>query len=180
MAARPTSVSAVARHLLSHPDESSYAAAKHLSIPTASATRAVNWLERNGVSAEAERLRFLIANPIPSKQFHFRVPDAAAWLAAPPAPLSVSGEDAAAVEGLDLIPHRHLLYVAPKDLERTVESLRAADADFADPDVANVTLRVRDPWLMDEPAPLVERGQRLLDYRESRHPVVARSVDLGA
>lgn len=167
----PPSTLLLARHLLSHPDDSGYRAADHLGLHPRTAQRAKKRLEDRVGLGEPALLDYVDRNKrhFDHRDLHLRHGAPERWLAAPPAPVSLSGEDAAAVEGFDLIPHRHLLYVAEEDLTLLERSLRDDGAVPCGPDEANVTLRVRDPWLLDDPAPLVERGQRLLDYRHSRH-----------
>lgn len=167
---------AIARHLLSHPGESTYRLARHLGFPFSTAHGARGRVEAKGVAF----LDFLRAHPIRHKELVVDHPAPARWLAGPPpAPLSISGEDAAALEGYDLVPHRHLFYVAEEDLNLLYWSLREQGGEPVGPGEGNVTLRVRDPYLMDDPPPLVERGQRLLDYLESRNIHLLRGLQRG-
>lgn len=168
---------AVARHLLSHPGESTYALARHLRFPFSTARDARRRLPGE---AEDQLLAHLRRRPVRHEELFFAHPAPEQWLALPPpAPLSISGEDAAALEGHDLVPHRHLFYVAPEDLTILDRSLRDAGAEPVGPAEANITLRVRDPYLLDDPPPLVERGQRLLDYLESRNIQLLRGLGVG-
>lgn len=165
---------AVARHLLSDPAEGPSAVARHLRARPAQVHSALARIARQAdLASEASLLAFLRRFPRRVEERHFAMADFESWFARPPAPVSLSGEDAAAAEGLPVVPHRHLLYAAPEDLAMLEASLRAAGAEPVARGEATVTLRVRDPWLRDDPAPLVERGQRLLDYAESRHPLLA-------
>lgn len=157
----------LARHLLSHPDDSAYRAAEHIGIHPRTAQRAMNRLrDRRGLD-EPSLLSFLVDNRLDHQDHHFSHPSPERWLANLPAPVSLSGEDAAAIEGLDVVPNRHLFYVAEADLSLLVKDLQDAGGEIVGPEEANITLRVRDDWLVDDPEPLVERGQRLLDYHDS-------------
>lgn len=166
----------VGRHRLSHPSDSAYAIARHVGLNPRTVQKIVKRFRERFGDGEAALVAYLREDPIPHKSVHFRHPNPATWIRAPPVPVSLSGEDAAAVEGFDLVPHRHLYYVHEEDLRVAVESLLASGARLTGKDDANVTLRVRDPWLLDDPAPLVERGQRLLDYEESRNIQILREL----
>lgn len=157
----------IARHLLSHPGDSAYRAAKHIGIHPRTAQRAMNRLRDRHGTGQSQLLSFLEKNRIDHQDRYFHHPAPEEWLADLPAPVSFSGEDAAAIEGLDVVPRRHLFYVAEQDLSLLINDLLEAGGEPVGPDEATVTLRVRDDWLVDDPAPLVERGQRLLDYLDS-------------
>ncbi len=159
----------LARHWLTHPEESAYAAAKHLGLSPRTVQVAAQRLRKRVGTSRGQLLQFLVAHPIPQKSVALRHPNPETWLRKPPVPVSLGGEDAAAVLGWDLVPNRHTYYVSPEDFEITVKSLLDNGARLTDADGANVTIRVRDEWLLDEPAPLVERGQRLLDYATSKN-----------
>lgn len=168
----------VARHLLSHREDSAYAVAQHLRLPRATAHRAVQRVRETAASEHA-LVALLLRRTITHRTLHVRHPAVERWLSRLPAPVSLSGEDAAAVDGAPLVPHRHLFYVREEDLSLVLRSLEATDGDLVAPEEGNVTLRVRDPWLMDDPAPLVERGQRLVDYLESGNVQILRGLRLG-
>lgn len=170
---------AVIRHLISHPADSAYGAAKHLRLPTRKVQRLCRSLNWRAGATDATLLRRLASLGTAHRELCYALDAPSRWLARPAAPVSLSGEDAAAVEGLPIVPHRHLWYVAEEDVSLIDRDLRGCGAEPVGRDEANAILRVRDPWLMDEPAPLVERGQRLLDYLESSHPALRRSVSLG-
>lgn len=169
--------SAVARHLLSHPGETTYRLARHLRLPFSTAHDA-----RRRVEADAggDLLAFLRARPIRHRELCIAHPAPERWLAGPPpAPMSIGGEDAAAVEGYGLVPQRHVFYVAEEDLNHLYWSLRDSGGEPVGPSEGNVLLRVRDAFLIDDPPPLVERGQRLLDYLESRNIHLVRRLRRG-
>jgi hypothetical protein len=169
--------SAIARHLLSHPDDTTYRLARHLRLPFSTARDARKRVESQ---AGGNLLAFLRRHPVRHRELFIAHPDPARWLGGPPpAPFSISGEDAAAIEGYDLVPHRHVFYVAEEDLNQLHGSLRETGGEPVGPDEANVILRVRDAYLIDDPAPLVEKGQRLVDYLESKNPHLIGRLQLG-
>lgn len=81
----------------------------------------------------------------------------------------ISGEDAAVIDGWDIVPNRHLIYVDSHILADIVRDAIEDGARLTEPDGANLTIRERDPWLVDERKTMVERGQRMLDYLQSKN-----------
>ena len=101
---------------------------------------------------------------------HFRIPNPEQWQNRFDGQHWLSGEVAAALEGYDLVPERWLTYLLPEDVEAAVEAAKMEYAKMATPAKANLSLRTADPWMfLDPESDLVERGQRLLDYWNSRH-----------
>lgn len=97
------------------------------------------------------------------------------------APFLLGGEDAAVHDGYNLVPEHHLIYIEPDHWSDVASAAKDVLARVAPASAANLTVRERDPWLTPDPTGrFVERGQRLLDYQESKHVQLARSLeDLG-
>jgi len=167
------------RHLLTHPEDSAYIAAKHMGLPIRTVQLAAKRIkERIGLEHDF-LLKFLLINPILHKRIELKHPNPNIWLRKPPADISISGEDAAAVLGWDIVPNRHMFYVNEKDLEIIIKSLLDSGGRLSGKEQANITLCVRDDWLIDDPAPLVERGQRLIDYTESKNLQLLKNIQEG-
>lgn len=166
---RPTDA-VLARHWLSHPGESAYQAARHVGMEPRTVQKAAERL-RDRVGLEpAALLRYLREHPIRSpKTLTLRHPAVDRWLQKTPHPFLLSGEDAALLDGWDLVPSQHLVYVDAETLAPLVHDALDAGARLAGPEASNLVVRQRDPWLVDEDRVLAERGQRLLDYLESRN-----------
>lgn len=115
-------------------------------------------------------MRFVQENPIKvPKTISLRHPNAERWLKRTRFHFLLSGEDAAVIDGWDIVPNRHLIYVDSNVLVEIVRDALDDGARLTESDGANVTIRQRDPWLVDEQRTLVERGQRMLDYAESKN-----------
>jgi hypothetical protein len=169
----------VSRHRITHPTDSAYKISRHIKLPlrtTQLATKRIR--ERVGIEKE-KLLEFLIQNPIPHKRFEFFHPNPNVWLRRPPVQISYSGEDAAAVLGWNLIPNRHILYVAEKDLDILLKDLLDNGGRLSGDNESNLSIRLRDKWMIDDPSPLVERGQRLVDYRESKNIQILTGLQEG-
>lgn len=167
---RPPADVLLARHWLTHPGEPAYKAARHIGIEPRTAQKAAERLRARHATTQPELIAFLRQNPLPRpKSAGFRHPQAERWLKRTKLRFLLSGEDAAVVDGWDLVPHRHLVYVEPEDLQRAVDEILDEGARVADPADANLTIRVRDPWLTEDPKAFAELGQRLLDYLESKN-----------
>lgn len=160
----------LARHWLTHPDEPAYQAAKHMGLETRTVQKAAERLRATVGTTEAGLLKHVLGNPIrPPRAATLRVPDAARWLQRTRRSFLLSGEDAAVIDGWSIVPHRHLVYVDEETFRPAIDELLDEGARLAQGDDANLTIRVRDPWLTEEPRALVERGQRLVDYMTSQN-----------
>lgn len=160
----------VARHLLTHPEDAASDMARHCHLHRASASRAQKRLrKRNLLTAEQQVLYALQLPHKPAwKTYTFRVPNPDLWLRGLRAPAWLSGEAAAAIEGMDLVPSQVLAYVQADALPAALEAAKRAFAKVSSERDANLLIRVADPWLhLDPDERLVERGQRLLDYAVS-------------
>lgn len=168
---RPRTDALLARHWLTHPGESAYAAAQHMGdIERRTLQNAAERLRSRVGTDEASLIRYLRAHPIqPTKTISFRHPAPERWLKETPIHHLLSGEDAAVLDGWDLVPHRHMAYVGLADLARAVDDVIDTGGRVADAEDANLTLRVGDKWLYEEPKSFVERGQRILDYLSSKN-----------
>jgi len=169
----------LARHWISHPEDSAYEAAKHMRLPLRTVQLAAARLRNRIGTGQDQLLDFLMKNPIEHKSIRVRHPNPNIWLRKPPVMISLSGEDAAAVNGWDIVPNRHTFYVEEKDLGLALKSLLDSGGRLSEKEDQNIILKVRDKWLMDEPAPLVERGQRLIDYQESRNIQLLAGLEEG-
>lgn len=173
----------VGRHLLHHPNEGPAAIARHCHLHPGSVSSALKRLGDRWRDEElVAHLQGQAAKPRP-RRFAFRVPNPDQFLAA--ARRSglaywLSGEHAAAIEGHDIVPERCIVYVRPDDMDDAVGLARSVMGRVAAPRQANVEVRLADEWLyLDPNDELVERGQRLLDYAESRNIQILRSLARG-
>jgi hypothetical protein len=81
------------------------------------------------------------------------------------------------MEGFDIVPEQAMLYIREADLPKVSEAAKESFAKVAPASKANVIVRIADPWLNLRPdEPMVERGQRLLDYQESRHLQILKDL----
>ncbi len=111
------------------------------------------------------------------QQFAFKAPNPDQFLAAMKAPFWLSGEYAAAWEGFDLVPEQALIYIRREDAKSISAAAKESFAKVAPASKANVLVRIADPWMNLRPdEELVERGQRLLDYEESRHLQILKDL----
>lgn len=169
----------VLRHLLTHPDEGPAATARHCHLHEASVRAVLRRLRDEGTWRKEElllKLATVVERP-PRKRLHFRMPNPDHYLAAVAVPRWISGEYAAAAEGYDLVPERLLVYVHPEDLDAAARTALDGFGKVAPPSEANLTLAIADPWLyLDPTSDFVERGQRLLDYQDSRHLQILRGL----
>jgi hypothetical protein len=165
----------VLRHLLSHPRDAPTEVARHAKLVESSVRLVLRRLKGEGLSSPGqwfEKLRSGRRRP-EWRELRFQLPNPDNWYREFPGPLQISGEVAAAeYDRLSLIPSRHLVYIHVSDQERAIEAVwRAFGLLCPNRERANLVLRISDPWLQpdsDDPR-FVERGQRLLDYAESRH-----------
>lgn len=162
----------ITRHLLSDPAASPSRIARRCNLRAPSAARAYNKVRDLTDLREPRLFRHLLdVKECPHwTSLHFRMPNPEQWQNRYDGPRWLSGEVAAALEGYDLVPERWLVYLLPEDMDAAVEAAKQEYAKMAPPSKANLTLRTADPWLfLDPDSDLVERGQRLLDYWNSRH-----------
>lgn len=171
------------RHLLTHPEDTPAMVAHHCGLHIQSASRALKRLQGGGIWHDQELLahaRTLAVRP-PRKAVHFQVPNPDQFLKAlrkSKVRFWLSGEYAAALDGYDLVPERCLVYVRSPSMEGAIRAARDVMGKVTSGNQANVEIRLADAWLQLDPgSDLVERGQRLLDYEESRHVQILRSFD---
>jgi len=167
---RPRSDALLARHWLTHPGEAAYSAAQHMGLERRTVQNAAARLRERVGSDEASLIHYLRAHPIAQrKTIAFRHPAAQRWLLETRIDHLLSGEDAALIDGWDLVPHRHMAYVSWGDLQRAVDDIIDSGGRVANAEDANLTLRVGDNWLYEDPKSFVERGQRIIDYLASKN-----------
>lgn len=169
----------VTRHLLTHRDDSPADLGRHCHVERSSAARAIKRLREDGIETDAQRLAHLLdLRTTPHwSTFAFRLPNPDNWLDAMTSPHWLTGEAAASVEGMDLVPSRVESYVHADDMEDAMRCAKRAFAKVAAPRDANLILRVADPWMaLDPDDPLVERGQRLYDYARSKNVQFAKEL----
>ncbi len=165
---KPAADTLLARHWLSHPGESAYQAAKHMGLQPRTIQKAAERLRGSIGSSDSALFQHLLDHPIPArKTINFRHPNPERWLARTRFPLLMSGEDAAVIDGWDLMPRRHLAYVDFDDLDGVATEIIAGGGRLVDSESANMVIRVGDEWLIEDPRGFVERGQRLADYMSS-------------
>lgn len=167
----------VARHLLTHPADGPADLSRHCHLERSSATKALARLRKDAVETEAQLMAHLIRrNTVPHwSSFTFRLPNPDNWLQAVTVDHWLTGEAAAAAEGMDLIPSRIETYVRREDMEDAMRTAKQVFAKAAAPRDANLILRVADPWMyLEADEPLVERGQRLFDYARSKNVQFAK------
>jgi hypothetical protein len=124
----------------------------------------VHWLQTQTERPHHKRLFFKIPNPAT----FIRTLGVRHWL---------SGEFAAAAEGFDLVPERLMIYVEPGSMQEASTAALDQFAKVAPPAAANLIIVLVDPWMyLDRDASLIERGQRLLDYAESRHLQILKEL----
>lgn len=174
----------VVRHLIGHPDDSAYQVAQHCGLAQNSAAAVVKRLRDEEVWAGSqmlERLRSLSRRPV-HRNLYFRAPNPRNWLQEFEGPYWISGEWAAAeVDKMNLVPERLLVYVPANDLDSAAKAALSIQAAVAPASRANLILRSADPWLRaGERDDVAERGQRLLDYVDSRHIQILKELNAAA
>lgn len=173
----------VVRHKLSHPDDSQADLSGHARLDRAVVSRVESRLRKQGIWHEHQLLEHL--RRLPRRPHHKRVsflaPNPKLWFAEFERPYLQSGEHvAAAIDGMDLVPERVLVYVAEEDLDAALRAAHDVFARLAPAGQGNLEIRVADPWLSEGEQPNVaEKGQRLLDYLESHHIQLLRGLNLG-
>lgn len=162
----------VTRHLITHPDDGPSDIARHarIHVPTASNALGRIRTERE-LWTDEQLLTHLRGLPErPTWRTHaLRLPNPQRWTEQHDRRRLISGEPAAVLDGFDLIPERHLVYVEADTIEAALRSALDEGGALAPRDRANLILKTMDPWLYEEPDGYAERGQRLLDYAESKH-----------
>ncbi len=143
-------------------------------------SKALKRLRTMGIETDGQRLAHLETLPRrphwPCYFFHAPNPDH--WVQEAKFPHWLTGEAAAAFEGLDLVPARLEVYVRRVDTEAALLAAKRAFAKISSGRDANLIVRVADPWLHLRPdEPLVERGQRLYDYARSKNIQFAKEME---
>ena len=169
----------VLRHLLGHPEDSPAEIARHCKLHDTSARVAVRRIrERDTVSQSWLLVQLKSIREKPRhQQFAFKVPNPDQFLEAMNVPRWFSGEYAAAMEGYDLVPEQAMIYIRAEDAKSISTAAKESFAKVAPASKANVLVRIADPWMNLRPdEQMVERGQRLLDYEESRHIQILKDL----
>lgn len=162
----------VTRHLLSHPNDTAMEVARDCHLDPSVASRVVKRLRTQGFWFPAQLVDHLKSLPErPSRRaVTMRLTNPELWFHAYKGPYMASGEAvAASVDGVDVVPGRFLVYVPREHAQEAVTAGLEVMGKLAPSSEANLEVRVADPWLRPGEQPnVVERGQRLLDYAESR------------
>lgn len=169
----------VLRHLLGHPNDSPAQIARHCSLHDTSARMALKRIRQKDANTPSWILRQLqTRRERPHhKQYNFQAPNPDQFLVALRAPHWLSGEYAAAMEGFDVVPEQALIYIREQDLPTVTAAAKETFAKVAPASKANVVIRIADPWMdLRDGEPLVDRGQRLLDYEESKHLQILKDL----
>lgn len=159
----------VARHLISHPDDSPGQIAFHCHLQIPSASRALRAILAETGLEPAALLEFMLRTPEKPRwrSFHYRAPNPSHWVKAAMIPYQLSGDVAAAtVDGLNLSSDRTTIYVRENDVEAAMKAASRIYAKPASPSKSNLVLRVADPWMAFE-GNVAEKGQRWHDYATS-------------
>lgn len=174
----------VTRHLLSHPDEGTTDMARHCNLHVGSVSAARRRLQKQDIWRPAQLLAHLqtLSRRPPRRATFFHVPNPDQFIAAlrrDQVPFWISGDAAAAAEGYDLVPEHVIIYIHPEAADPAMAAaIRVYGGKVAASAVSNVEIRVADDWLyLDPESELVERGQRLLDYQESKHIQILRDLE---
>ncbi len=169
----------VTRHLITHPDDGPSDIARHerIHVPTASnaLTRIRN---KHDLWTEAQLLAHLrtLAERPKWRTHGLRLPNPQRWVDNYAGRHLISGEPAAVLDGFDLIPERHLVYIEADAVDQALQFALDEGGALAPRNQANLIVRTMDPWLYEEPEGYAERGQRLLDYADSKHVQLLRGV----
>jgi len=162
----------VTRHLLSHPNDTAMDVARDCHLDPSVASRVVKRLRDEGYWSPAQLVDHLKSLPErPARRaVTMRLTNPELWFRAYKGPYMASGEAVAAnVDGIDVVPGRFLVYVPDHRAQEAVAAGLEVMGKLAPSSEANLEIRVADPWLRSGEQPnVVERGQRLLDYDESR------------
>lgn len=168
----------VTRHLLTDPEATPTQIARSCHVERSSASRALTRLRRAGLSSPGQLLAHL--QDLPQRPhwptYPFAAPNPDNWVADAP-PHWLTGQAAASMEGLDLVPSMLQAYVRRDDLTEALATCMRVFAKPCGARDANLVILVADEWLpLDPDDRLVPRGQRLLDY--ARDPNVQFAKEL--
>lgn len=174
----------VTRHLITHPDDAPSQIAEHTGLHATTVSRVLKRLQEDRIYTDEQRLVHLrsLAERPEHKEIDFEVPNPDQFIQMLEQDSEVGvllgGEDAAVHDGYNLVPEHHLVYIDPGDWAEVAAAAEETLAKLAPRSGSNLTVREMDPWLTSEQTgTFVERGQRLLDYQESKHVQLARSLD---
>jgi hypothetical protein len=179
MAVRAPVEFVVCRHLLSHPEESPAAIAKHCNLLLPSAARSYHRIQAMTQLQREPLFRHMLSlsERPPRREIYFQMPNPELWANRFKGQKWLSGEAAAARDGYPLVPQRLLYYVPADQIQKAAEDAIASYGKLSGGKEWNLALRAADPWLSeDEDTGLVEYGQRRLDYWESPHVQLARDL----
>jgi hypothetical protein len=169
----------VTRHLITHPDDGPSDIARHerIHVPTASSALIRIRAEHN-LWTETQLLAHIrnIAERPKWRAHSLRLPNPQRWVDNYDGRKLISGEPAAVLDGFDLIPERHLVYLEAAAMNQALQFALDEGGALAPLNQANLTLRTMDRWLYEEPIGYAERGQRLLDYADSKHVQLLRGL----
>ena len=170
----------VCRHKISHPAEAIAEQARHLRLHYSVVKAVEGRLENEQLAGPQDFVNHALrlARRVDHEPRFLYLPNPEHWFKSYRGKFLESGERVAAdVDGLNILPEHFLVYVPREDLGM---ALRAAIDNFgrlAPPKRANLEIRVQDPWLRsDGDRPIVERGQRLIDYEENPQIRMARRL----
>src|SRR5688572_18261607 len=98
----------VARHLVAHPDDGPSAIAKHCSLHVPSVSIALKRFRDQDIWGEEQLLEAMrkVSETPAVRTYHFLAPNPEIWLKQFPAKAWLSGEYAATMDGMDLVPER--------------------------------------------------------------------------
>ena len=170
----------ICRHLLSHRGESVAQMARHLDLHYSVVKAAKARLDENHVSEPDDLLRHALR--LPRRPDHqerrFYLPNPENWFETFRGPALESGERVAADwDHVNLVPEHYLVYVSPQDAEAAYHAAVDNFGRVAAARHANLFIRIADPWLDAEAdRPVVEKGQRLIDYEENASIRLARRI----
>jgi len=171
----------VIRHLLTHPEDTPAKIAKHCFLHDTTVREAMKRLKNADILGHERLLLQRLRNHpqrIRHRRYAFHAPNPDQFLSALDAPYWLSGEYAAALAGFDLVPEQAVVYVAAADLAAATQAAKDVFAKIAPESKANVVVKVADSWLyLDPDSEIVERGQLLLDYQDSRHLQILKELD---
>ncbi len=168
----------VTRHLIGDPAATPTEIARACSIERSSASRALSRLRETGLTTPGQLLAHL--HSLPSKPYwpthSFQAPNPDAWTTG--APLHwLTGQAAAAHDGLDLVPSVLEAYVQEADLQAALIAARDIFAKPCGRRDANLVIHVADSWMTLDPASnLIQVGQRWLDYSQDPNVQFAKEL----
>lgn len=170
----------VCRHLASHPYESVSQLVDHVKLHYSVVRAAKQRLGQQHLVEPSDLVQHALrlARQPQHEERSFYLPNPDNWFRSFHRPYLESGERVAAdVDGLNLIPEHFLVYVAPEDANAAYRSAIENFGKLASARQANLLIRVADPWLeSDGDKPIVELGQRLIDYEKNPNIRLARRI----